>query len=64
MNLNTSGLKSFKDSIIIFHKTLVLSIICDKCHCKYETKLKEKEVIEILKILVLINNREEYQMNI
>ena len=42
-------------------KTLVLSIICCKCKNKYEKIFKEKESIEILKILGLINNIEKYQ---
>ena len=40
-----------------FQKTLSLSIVYSQC----EKTFKEEEPIEILKILVLINNREEYQ---
>ena len=42
-------------------KTLVLSLICYKCKNEYEKIFKEKESIEILKILGLINNIEKYQ---
>ena len=42
----------------LLEKTLVLSIICSKCKNEDE---KEEESIEILKILGLINNIEEYQ---
>ena len=41
-------------------KTLILSIICSKCQKEDEKIFKEEELIEILKILVLINNI-EYQ---
>ena len=41
---------------IVFDKTLVLSVICDKCDSKYEKVFKEKESIEILKILGLCKN--------
>ena len=47
--------------------TKVLSIICSiyyKCGSKNEKVFKEEEWVEILKILVLIKNMEEYQMNI
>ena len=43
----------------IFDKTLVLSIICDKCSSEEENIFKEEESIEILKILGLINNMNE-----
>ena len=39
----------------IFDKTLVFSIICDKCGCQDKKVFKEEESIEILKILDLIN---------
>ena len=42
-------------------KTLVLSIICIKYKNKNEKKIKEEESTEILKILGLINNIEDYQ---
>ena len=45
-------------------KLLVFSIICDKCDSKDEKHFKEKESIEILKILGLINNIKVYEMNI
>ena len=41
-------------------KTLVLSIICIKCKNEEEKIFKEEESIEILKILGLISNIEEY----
>ena len=42
-------------------KILTLSIICCKCKNEDEKMFKEKESIEILKTLGLINNIEEYQ---
>ena len=42
-------------------KTLVLSIICSKCKKEDEKILKEDKSIEILKVLSLINNTEQYQ---
>ena len=42
-------------------KTLVLSIICSKYKYEDEKISKEEESIEILNILGLINNIEEYQ---
>ena len=49
--------------IHIFNKTLVHSIICNKCDSQEEKLFKEEEAIEILKILGIIDNIEEYQMN-
>ena len=45
----------------LLEKTLVLSIICSKCKNEDEKIFKEEESIEILKILGLISNIEEYQ---
>ena len=45
----------------IFEKTLNLSIAYSKCGCKYKKIFEEEESIEILKILNLITNIEEYQ---
>ena len=58
--------KKFKNPKIsyIFDKTLSLSFICDKCCSKDAKIFKEEESIKILKILGLINNIEEHQMNI
>ena len=42
-------------------KTLFLSIICSKCKNKDEKIFQEKEPIEILKILGLVNNIEEHE---
>ena len=42
-------------------KTLSLSIVYSKCGHKYEKLFKKEESIEILKVLGLINNIEEYQ---
>ena len=42
----------------MFDKTLVLSIVCDKCGSKDEKIFKE-ESIEILKVLGLIKNMED-----
>ena len=48
-----------KLKIYLLEKTLVLSIICIKCKNEDE-KILEEESIEILKILDLIFNIEEY----
>ena len=40
---------------------LITSIICDKYCAKHKRIFNEEESIEILKILGLINNVEEYQ---
>ena len=40
----------------IFEKKLVLSIICSKCRNEDEKIFKEKESIEILRILALIGD--------
>ena len=54
--------KSHKISYNInLKKALVLSFICSKCGSKDEKIFKEKESIEILKTLGLINNIEQYQ---
>ena len=45
----------------LLEKTLVLSTICSKCKKEDEKISKEKESIEILKILGLIDNIEECQ---
>ena len=52
--------RKFKKTKItyIFNKTLSLSIVYSKCD---EKIFKEEEPTEILKILDLINNIEEYQ---
>ena len=42
--------------ILIFEKTLILSITCSKCENDDEKIFKEEEPIEILKILGLIKN--------
>ena len=47
--------KKFKISCI-FEETLVLSIICNKYKNEDEKRFKEKESIEILKILCLFKN--------
>ena len=54
--------KSKKTKILyILKNTLSLSIVYGKCGHEYEKMFKEEESIEILKILGLINNIEEYQ---
>ena len=54
--------KSEKPKITyLLEKALLLSIICSKCKNEDEKIFKEEESIEILKILGLINNIEEYQ---
>ena len=40
----------------IFDKTLVLSIICDRCGSNDENTFEKEESIEILKILGLVND--------
>ena len=45
-------------------QTLVLSIICGKCINEDEKVFKEEKSIEILKILGVIRNMEEYWKNI
>ena len=45
----------------LLEKTLVVSIICNKCENKDAKIFKGEESIEMLKILELINNIEEYQ---
>ena len=47
----------------VVDKTLDLSIIRDKFGSKYETIFKEEESIEILEVLGLIKNLEEFDMN-
>ena len=42
--------------LYLFEKTLVLSIICSNCKNEDEKIFKEKESIEILKTLGLIEN--------
>ena len=42
-------------------KTLVLSFICSKCDNEDEKIIENDESIEILKVLGLINNIEDYQ---
>ena len=58
--------RKFKNSEVsyIIGKTLVLSIICDKCGSKDENIFNEKESTEILKIIGFINSIEENQMKI
>ena len=38
----------------LFYKTLVISIICNKCRSKHKMIFKEEEPIEILKTLGMI----------
>ena len=45
----------------IFEKTLVFSIIFDKCGSKYKIIFKKEECIERIKIFVLINNIHVYR---
>ena len=47
--------------LYLLEKILVLSIICRKCKSEDEKIFKQEESIEILKVLGLINNIEEYQ---
>ena len=52
--------KKSKTTSYIFKKSLSLSIVYSKCGHEYEKIFKEEESTEILKILGLINNIEEY----
>ena len=45
----------------IFKKALGLSIVCSKCDHEYKKIFKEEESVEILKIIGLITNIEEYR---
>ena len=45
----------------VSENTLNLSIVYSKCFHEYKKIFKEEQTIEILKILGLINNIEEYQ---
>ena len=47
--------------LYICDKILLLSSICDKCGSEDEVLFKEEDSIEILKVLGLITNVEEYQ---
>ena len=60
--VNCSKYRKFEKPKIscLLEKTLVLSIICSKCKNEDDKIFKEEESIEILKILGLINNIEEY----
>ena len=55
--------KKLKNStkLYILQKTLVLSVICIKCGSKDEKIFTEEESIEMLEVLGLINNIEQYQ---
>ena len=48
----------------VFSRTLVLPIIFDKGCRKDEKRFKKEESVKILKILGLIKNIEDYQINI
>ena len=56
----TEEILNVKCNVILFVQ-LVLSIICSQCGSKDGKIFKEVESIEILKILDLIFNIEEYQ---
>ena len=60
--VNCSKYRKFEKPKIscLLEKTLVLSMICSKCKNEDDKIFKEEESIEILKILGLINNIEEY----
>ena len=59
--IKCSKYKKFKNpkTPYIFDKTLVFSIICDKCGSKDEKIFKEEELVEILKSHGLINSMNE-----
>lgn len=48
--------------IMIFEKTLILSITCSKSENDDEKIFKEEEPIEILKVLSSINNMDDKNM--
>ena len=58
--INIENLKKLKYHIFK-KKTLSLSIVYSKCGHEYGKIFKEEQSIEILNILGLINNIEEYQ---
>ena len=49
---------------MFFKKTLSLSFVYSKCDHKYEKVPKGEELIEILKVVCLITNIEEYRIYI
>ena len=57
--INIENLKTIK-YLKIFQKTFGLSIVCSRCGDEYKKIFKEKQ-IEILKIVGLTTNIEEYQ---
>ena len=59
--INIENLKNLKYHIFSKKKKLSISIVYSKRGYEYEKIFKEEESIEILKILGLINNVEEYQ---
>ena len=62
--VSIENLKTLKYNIFSKKKTLVFSIICDKCCSEDEKIFEEEESIEILKIIGLINKKKKYQTNI
>ena len=59
--VNIENLKRLKYHTSL-EKASVLSIICSKCKDKDEEIFKKEESIEMLKILGLIINMEQYQI--
>ena len=57
--INIENLKRLK-YYTFFKKALSFSIAYSKCGHEYEETFKEEELVEILKILGLINNIKEY----
>ena len=57
--VNIENLKTLKYHIFK-KKALSLSIVYSKCRHEYEKIFKEKELIEMLKIISLINKIEEH----
>ena len=58
---NIENLKKLKYHIFKKKHTLNLPIVYSKCGHEYEKIFKQEESTEILKILGLIDNIEEYQ---
>ena len=58
--INIENLQKLKCQIF-FKKTLNLSIVCCKCDHEYKKIWQEEDSTEILRVLDLITNIEEYQ---
>ena len=59
--INIENLKTLKYHIFKKKKKLSFSIVSCQCGHEYKKIFKEEESIQLLKILSLINNIEQYQ---